>query len=267
MLELSKIALSFFLLKYIVFFCHHDAIPFINLCPLVSDSVVVSQLWKITVPTARSRRVLYQLVGSEQLSLPRGSNSVGEVSQLQQMRACPNTGLQSCLIETDWIMHNQPPRQNQSVVSKSCRATSCYFPPVLYTSGLPRVWTDDWNDVSFWVWSLLQTPKRISRWCLFSFTVAFLIFRHGAIAKWFCSIHLAVQEAEPNFGAVNHPSEILHIDAALLPPTGRVIGERRVPFNVLYCLQIFWRHFLQPVTVLMKYKHPGTVLIVKAVCM
>lgn len=56
-----------------------------------------------------------------------------------------------------------------------------------------------------------------------------------------CS-HLAVEEAEANFGAVNHSPVVLHIDAALLPAAGRVIGW--IPFDVLYHLQIFMGHFL-----------------------
>ena len=69
------------------------------------------------------------------------------------------------------------------------------------------------------------------------------------------SAHLAVEEAEANFGAVNHPSVILHVDAALLPAAGRVVGERRIPLYVVYCLQIFRGHFLQPVTLLVKLRH------------
>lgn len=55
---------------------------------------------------------------------------------------------------------------------------------------------------------------------------------HPVVSKLFCSAHLAVEEAETDFGAVNHPSVILHVDAALLPATGRVIGERRIPFDL-----------------------------------
>lgn len=58
----------------------------------------------------------------------------------------------------------------------------------------------------------------------------------------FCSNHLAVEEAEANFGAVNHSPVVLHIDAALLPAAGRIIGW--IPFYVLYRLQIFMGHFL-----------------------
>lgn len=72
------------------------------------------------------------------------------------------------------------------------------------------------------------------------------MFQHRVIKTLFCSTHLAVEEAETNFGAVNHPTIILHIDAALLPATGRIIGEWRIPFYVLYRLQIFSGHFLQP---------------------
>lgn len=51
-----------------------------------------------------------------------------------------------------------------------------------------------------------------------------------------------MEEAETNFGAVNHSPVVLHIDAALLPAAGRVI--RWIPFYVLYGLQIFMGHFL-----------------------
>lgn len=62
------------------------------------------------------------------------------------------------------------------------------------------------------------------------------------VNKMFCPSHLAVEEAEANFGAVNHPPVVLHVDTALLPATGRVVG--RIPFYVLYRLQIFMGHFL-----------------------
>lgn len=64
--------------------------------------------------------------------------------------------------------------------------------------------------------------------------------------KVLCCAHLTVEEAETNFGAVNHPSIILHIDAALLPAADRVVRKRRIPFDVFYRLQIFRGHFLQP---------------------
>lgn len=48
----------------------HDDIRSINLWAF--DRAVVSQLRQITVPTVRSQRVLYQSLGSEELSLPRG---------------------------------------------------------------------------------------------------------------------------------------------------------------------------------------------------
>lgn len=58
-----------------IHFCallYHDALPFINLlCPHF-DRADLSQLWQIVVPTVRSRHVLYQALGSEQLSLPWG---------------------------------------------------------------------------------------------------------------------------------------------------------------------------------------------------
>lgn len=62
------------------------------------------------------------------------------------------------------------------------------------------------------------------------------------VKRLFCWNHLAVEEAETNSGAVNHSPVVLHIDAALLPAAGRVIG--RIPFYVFYCLQIFMGHFL-----------------------
>lgn len=63
-----------------------------------------------------------------------------------------------------------------------------------------------------------------------------------------------MKETETNFGAVNHSSVILHIDAALLPATGWVVGEWRIPFYVVYLLQIFIVHFLQPVIMLV-FRH------------
>lgn len=56
--------------------------------------------------------------------------------------------------------------------------------------------------------------------------------------------YLTVQEAKTHFGAVDQPAVVFYIDAALLPAAGRVIRKRRVPFNVLYSLKIFRRHFL-----------------------
>lgn len=50
---------------------------------------------------------------------------------------------------------------------------------------------------------------------------------------------LAVLEAKSNFGAMDHSAVVFHVDAALLPAAGRIVGERRIPFDVLYCLQIF----------------------------
>lgn len=79
---------------------------------------------------------------------------------------------------------------------------------------------------------------------LFSFIHAFLMFQHRVIKKLFCSSHLAVEEPETNFGAVNHPSVIPHIDAALLPAADWVIRKRGSPLNVLNCLQILVGHFL-----------------------
>lgn len=73
----------------------------------------------------------------------------------------------------------------------------------------------------------------------------FLTLRHTQ-KKVLCCAHLTVEEAETNFGAVNHPSIILHIDAALLPAADRVVSKRRIPFDVFYRLQIFRGHFLQP---------------------
>lgn len=51
--------------------------------------------------------------------------------------------------------------------------------------------------------------------------------------------YLTVQEAKAHFGAVDQPAIVLYIDAALLPATGRVIGKRRVPFDVLDGLEVF----------------------------
>lgn len=64
----------------------------------------------------------------------------------------------------------------------------------------------------------------------------------SVVNQSFCSTHLAVEEAETNSGAVNHSAVVLHIDAALLPAAGRVVGW--IPFYVLYRLQIFMGHFL-----------------------
>lgn len=87
-------------------------------------------LWFLTVLLCHSSEKLQfppQEAGMSSISpwdqsnslLPWGSNSVGDVSQLQHRRACPNTSLQSCLRKTGEIIHNQPPRQNQSVLWKA----------------------------------------------------------------------------------------------------------------------------------------------------
>lgn len=68
----------------------------------------------------------------------------------------------------------------------------------------------------------------------------------------FSSTNLALEEAKTDFGAVNHPSIVLHIDAALLPAADRVVRKGRVPFYVLDGLQIFMGHFLQPDIMLVK---------------
>lgn len=77
---------------------------------------------------------------------------------------------------------------------------------------------------------------------LLLFLAATLIFQHKSRATS-TSSHLAVEEAESNFGAVDHASVVLHVDAALLPAAGWIVG--RIPLYVLYRLQIFMRHFLQ----------------------
>lgn len=83
---------------------------------------------------------------------------------------------------------------------------------------------------------------------LISFIVAFLLLQRKSHEKiLLCSAHLAVEEAETDFGAVNHTSVVLHIDAAFFPAICRVIGKWWVPFDVLYRLQIFVGHFLQSV--------------------
>lgn len=51
--------------------------------------------------------------------------------------------------------------------------------------------------------------------------------------------YLTVQEAKAHFGAVDQPAVVLYVDAAFLPAAGRVIGKRRVPFDVLDGLEIF----------------------------
>lgn len=51
--------------------------------------------------------------------------------------------------------------------------------------------------------------------------------------------YLAVQKAEAHFGAVDHSAIVLYVDAALFPSTNWVVGERRVPFDVLDHLEIF----------------------------
>lgn len=51
--------------------------------------------------------------------------------------------------------------------------------------------------------------------------------------------HLAVQEAEANFRAVDHSAVVLYVDAALFPSANWVVGERRVPFDILDRLEIF----------------------------
>lgn len=62
-------------------------------------------------------------------------------------------------------------------------------------------------------------------------------------------------EPEADLGAVNHPSVVLHVDAAFLPAAGWVIRKRRIPFNVLYCLQIFGGEFLEAVVTTVRFRH------------
>ena len=50
--------------------------------------------------------------------------------------------------------------------------------------------------------------------------------------------YLAVQETEAHFGAVDHAAIVLHVDAALLPAAGGIVGERRVPFDLIYQLEV-----------------------------
>lgn len=108
--------------------------------------------------------------------------------------------------------------------------------------------TDDRKDASLSAWSLFNTSQTPFGVCATlvscSFFRRFLDFstQSDAVVTQ-GSTHLTVEEAESNFGAVNHASVILHIDAALLPATGRIVG--RIPLYVVYCLQIFMRHFLQ----------------------
>ncbi len=61
---------------------------------------------------------------------------------------------------------------------------------------------------------------------------------------WVGVSYLAVQEAEAHFGTVDHSAVVFYIDAALFPSTNWVVGERRVPFNVIDRFEIFQWHFL-----------------------
>lgn len=227
---------------------------------LLFDRAVVSQLWQIAVPTVRSQRVLYQSLGSEELSLPWGflSEMFHNCSRSEHVQ----TQAAVRFVE-NWLDYSQPATTSMPAASFSVfggrRATSCYSPPV-FSFCFDTRWDhmDDWHDVSLQAWPLLKTSLTTIRivqqeLCCFFLIVAFMIFQHRVIKKLFVFAHLAVQEAETNFGAVNHPSVVLHIDAALLPATGRVVG--RIPLYVLYRLQIFMGHFLQPVKTLVMFRH------------
>ena len=66
--------------------------------------------------------------------------SVGDVSQLQQKQACPNTGcspLRGKLIGLFTASHHVKAKC-VSMCFKGCRATSCYSPPVLWDLELTR---------------------------------------------------------------------------------------------------------------------------------
>lgn len=56
--------------------------------------------------------------------------------------------------------------------------------------------------------------------------------------------YLAVQESEAHFGAVDHAAVVLHINAALFPAADGVVWEWRIPFYILYRLEVFRGHLL-----------------------
>lgn len=147
----QHLANTHFLLWITLCFIHcvlldHDTLPLINLfCPHF-DRADVSQLWQIVVPTVRSRHVLYQALGSEELSLPSGFLS-------EMFR---NSG-RSQHVQTEavirfvqnWLDYSQPGITSMPAVSFSVSggrtATSCYSPPVFSVLTLH---TDDWHDAS-----------------------------------------------------------------------------------------------------------------------
>lgn len=114
------------------------------------DRAVVSQLWQIAVPTARSQRVLYLCLGSDALSL------YPEVFSLSCFTTTAYASMSKHRLRFSyWIFCSQPVRQSRQRVSLClvAAATSCYSPPVLFccffgfwhSLGSHR---DDWHDVS-----------------------------------------------------------------------------------------------------------------------
>lgn len=90
-------------------------LSFQSIFSLLVVRAVVPQLWQIAVPTARSRCILYQSLGSEELSLPSGFLS--EMFHNRSRSKHVQTQAAVRVVETSWIIHSQPPRQYQQRVS------------------------------------------------------------------------------------------------------------------------------------------------------
>lgn len=121
-----------FLLQYSVFFCHHDGTDS-TVFSFYFLTAVVSQFWQIAVPTARSRCVLYQFLGSEKCFYPevfsqRCFTTAAEASMSKHR-------LPSALWKNDCIIHSQPPRQCQLQVSL-CLVAAEQHPVSLHLFGL-----------------------------------------------------------------------------------------------------------------------------------
>lgn len=88
--------------------------------------------------------------------------SLGDVSQLQQKWACPNTGCCSAWWKT--LSDCLPPRHEFQCVwwpqSNILLFATCF---VCYGFDTPAVHIDDWYDVSLKAWSLFKTSSTTMR--------------------------------------------------------------------------------------------------------
>lgn len=89
-----------------------------------SLSTVVSQLWQIAVPTAGSRHVLYQSVGSEEHSLPRGF--LCEMFHNRSRNKHVQTQA-AVLFMANWLDYSQPMFGGRRATSHYFRASFFFF--------------------------------------------------------------------------------------------------------------------------------------------